>query len=152
MTRTIEQILGLTPMNQNDLVASPMKTLFVDNPPAANFLPWTHVPNGVPLCYGVSGYSAPTNISPSLNTCSSTTAALLDSPAIKALRAGWLEKKAEISAGKYHIPDSEDPDTVSHYDWYEATGFRVPFPGEKTVRPASDFNRPVPTTAQVDDD
>ena len=33
MTRTIEQILGLTPMNQNDLVASPMKTLFVDNPP-----------------------------------------------------------------------------------------------------------------------
>ena len=34
MTRTIEQILGLTPMNQNDLVASPMRTLFVDNPPA----------------------------------------------------------------------------------------------------------------------
>jgi YVTN family beta-propeller protein len=30
MTRTIEQILGLTPMNQNDLVASPMRTLFVD--------------------------------------------------------------------------------------------------------------------------
>jgi len=25
LTRTIEQILGLTPMNQNDLVASPMK-------------------------------------------------------------------------------------------------------------------------------
>ena len=34
MTRTIEQILGLTPMNQNDLVASPMSTLFIDNPPA----------------------------------------------------------------------------------------------------------------------
>jgi hypothetical protein len=64
LTRTIEQILGLTPMNQNDLVASPMRTLFVDNPPAENFLPWTHVPNQVPLCYGVSGYSAPTNITP----------------------------------------------------------------------------------------
>jgi hypothetical protein len=47
MTRTIEQILGLTPMNQNDLVASPMRTLFVDDPPAENFLPWTHVPNGI---------------------------------------------------------------------------------------------------------
>jgi hypothetical protein len=34
MTRTIEQILGLTPMNQFDLVASPMRTLFIDNPPA----------------------------------------------------------------------------------------------------------------------
>jgi YVTN family beta-propeller protein len=151
MTRTIEQILGLTPMNQNDLVASPMKTLFIDNPPAVNFLPWSHVANEVPLCYGVSGYSAPTNITPSLNTCSSTTAAQQDSPAVKALRAGWLEKKAEISAGKYHIPDSEDPDTVSHYDWYDATGYKVPFPGEKAVRPASDFNNPAPTTGDDDD-
>ena len=29
MTRTIEQILGLTPMNQSDLIASPMGTDFV---------------------------------------------------------------------------------------------------------------------------
>ncbi len=34
MTRTIEQILGMKPMNQYDLVASPMSTLFVNNPPA----------------------------------------------------------------------------------------------------------------------
>ena len=88
-----------------------------------NFLPWSHVPNGVPLCYGVSGYTAPININPSFNTCSTPIAKLQDSPAVKALRAGWLKKKAEISAGKYHIPDAEDPDTVSHYDWYEATGF-----------------------------
>jgi YVTN family beta-propeller protein len=151
MTRTIEQILGLTPMNQNDLVASPMKTLFLNNPPAENFLPWKHVPNGVPLCYGVSGYSAPSNISPGFNTCSSASVALQDSPAVKALRAGWLKKKAEISAGKYHVPDSEDPDTVSHYDWYDATGYKVPFPGEKTVRPASDFNNGAPTKADDDD-
>jgi hypothetical protein len=31
-----------------------------------------------------------------------------------ALQAAWLQKKAEIFAGKYHIPDPEDPDTVSH--------------------------------------
>jgi hypothetical protein len=41
MTRTIEQILGMTPMNQFDLWASPMRPAFVDNPPAANFKPWT---------------------------------------------------------------------------------------------------------------
>ena len=68
-----------------------------------------------------------------------------------ALRAGWLQKKAEIFAGKYHTPDAEDPDTVSHYNWYEATGFVVPFPGEKTVRPASDFNRQAPTQPDSDD-
>ena len=153
MTRTIEQILGIAPMNQNDLVASPMRTLFVDNPPLRNFLPWAHVPNGVPLCYGVSGYTAPTTISPSLNTCSTTTASVQHaSPAVLALQAGWLKKKAEIFAGKYHIPDSEDVDTVRHYDWYEATGFKVPFPGEKKVRPASDFNRKPPAVqADVDD-
>jgi YVTN family beta-propeller protein len=151
MTRTIEQILGLKPMNQNDLVASPMRTLFIDNPPKDNFLPWSHVPNQTPLCYGVAGYVAPTNITPSLNTCSSATAAVQDSPAVKALRAGWLKMKAEVFAGRYHMPDSEDPDTVSHFDWYEATGFKVPFPGEKTVRPASDFNKPATTTADVDD-
>ena len=152
MTRTIEQILGITPMNQNDLVASPMRTLFVDNPAAVNFLPWSHVANGVPLCYGVSGYSAPTNITPGFNTCATTTAALHDSPAVKALRAGWLQKKAEIFAGKYQIPDSEDPDTVRHYNWYEATGFKVPYPGEAKVRPASDFNKRAPTATEVDDD
>ncbi len=54
MTRTIEQILGLKPMNQFDLVASPMQTLFIDNPPANNFLPWTHVPTGIALNTGVT--------------------------------------------------------------------------------------------------
>jgi hypothetical protein len=38
-TRTIEQILGITPMNQNDLVASPISEIFIDNPPVKNFLP-----------------------------------------------------------------------------------------------------------------
>ena len=153
MTRTIEQILGLTPMNQFDLVAAPMLTLFADgDPPAANFMPWTHVANGVPLCYGVAGYVPPPNIPPSFNTCNSAVVGQKDSPAVKLLRAGWLKKKAEISAGKYHIPDSEDPDTHSHYDWYDATGYKVPFPGEKTVRPASDFNRPALAKADRDDD
>ena len=151
MTRTIEQILGIAPMNLNDLTASPMKTLFVDNPPAANFLPWAHVANQVPLCYGVAGYTAPTNITPNLNTCSTTTADAHDSPAVKALRAGWLKMKTGVFAAHYHMPDSLDPDTVSHFDWYEATGFKVPFPGEKTVRPASDFTKPALTTMDSDD-
>jgi YVTN family beta-propeller protein len=136
MTRTIEQILGLTPMNQFDLVASPMTTLFVDNPPASNFLPWTHVSNIVSLTDGVAQTA-------SLKT---------NSHAVKVLQASWLKKKAEIFAGKYHIPDSEDPDTVNHLNWYEATGFTRAYPGEKKVRSASDFNRPAPTAkADLDD-
>ena len=139
-TRTIEQILGIKPMNQNDLIASPIREIFIDNPPTANFLPWMHVPNGTPLCYGVSGYAAPSNITPGFNTCPTTTTSSLQvSPAVKALAVGWAKMKTEVFAGKYQKPDSEDPDLVNHMIWYETTGYKVPFPGEKKVRPASDF-------------
>jgi YVTN family beta-propeller protein len=136
MTRTIEQILGLTPMNQFDLVASPMRTAFVKGtPPAANFEPWTHVPNQVPLDDGVSGNAADP----------------AGSKRVKDLRAAWLQKKAQIFAGKLTKPDSEDPDTVNHLNWYLSTGFTRPYPGENTVRPPSDFNKPAPATADLDD-
>jgi YVTN family beta-propeller protein len=137
MTRTIEQILGLTPMNQFDLVASPMSTLFVNNPPADNFKPWSHVPNLIPLDTGVNPSSA------ALNN---------ETPAVKALRVGWMKMKQQIFAGKHTKPDSEDPDTVNHLNWYEATGFTRPYPGELKVRPASDFkHRKAPTGDQDDD-
>jgi hypothetical protein len=136
MTRTIEQILGLPTMNQFDLVASPMRTAFVPGvPPAGNFAPWTHVPNQVPLDQGVTA-SAP-------NT--------KESSKIKALRAAWLQKKEQIFAGKLTKPDAEDPDTVNHLNWYMATGFKRPYPGERKVRPPSDFNNSAPTTADDDD-
>jgi len=136
MTRTIEQILGLTPMNQFDLVASPMRTAFVTGAvPEANWQPWTHVPNQVPLTDGVSAVAADAT----------------SSPKVKELRAAWLQKKAEIFAGKLAKPDSEDPDTVNHLNWYMSTGFVRPYPGESTVRPASEFNNPAPTKADDDD-
>jgi hypothetical protein len=73
-----------------------------------------------------------------------------ESPAVKALRAGWMKKKTEIFAGKYQKPDSEDPDTVNHMIWYETTNYTRPFPGEKKVRPASDFKKAAPTKADDD--
>ena len=136
MTRTIEQILGLTPMNQYDLIASPMGTEFVvGQPPAGNFEPWTHVPEQIPLNQGGGGNADNAK----------------DSPAVKSLRRAWLDKKAEISAGKLNKPDSEDPDTVNHFNWYESTGFTRPYPGETTVRPPSEFNNPAPAGDDDDD-
>jgi len=150
-TRTIEQILGITPMNQNDLVASPMSEIFVDNPPVSNFLPWVHVPNDVPLNYGVTQTPTETSIPGAMASASPVFYPNM-TPAAKALMAGWMKKKAEIFAGKYQKPDSEDPDTVNHMIWYEMTAYKVPFPGEKKVRPASDFkNRKSPANADLDD-
>src|SRR5258708_5360504 len=129
MTRTIEQILGLPPMNQFDLVASPMKTAFVKgDAPAENFKPWAHVKNQVPLDEGVT----PSVASPT------------GGARIKALRAAWLQKKAEIFAGKLTRPDAEDPDTVNHLNWYMATGFTRPYPGETTFPPPPQSTTPPP--------
>jgi YVTN family beta-propeller protein len=136
MTRTIEQILGLPPMNQFDLVASPMRTAFVQGAvPTANWEPWTHVPNQVPLDDGVAASAPKTN----------------ENPKVKALRAAWLQKKAEIFAGKLTRPDAEDPETVNHLNWYQSTGFTRPYPGETTVRPPSEFNKPAPAGDGDDD-
>jgi DNA-binding beta-propeller fold protein YncE len=142
-TRTIEQILGLKPMNQYDLVASPMSEIFINNVnspsqlPAYNLLPWNHLQNDIALdktANGVLSLLRKTN------------------PKAAVLAAGWLKKKKEIFAGNEHRPDVEDPDTVRHFTWYEATGYVIPYPGEKTVRPASEFNRPAPNAkAEVDD-
>jgi len=136
MTRTMEQILGLPPMNQFDLVASPMRTSFVKGtPPESNFQAWTHVANQVPLNQGVGG-----DVDHSK-----------DSRKVQDLRTAWLKKKTQIFAGKLTKPDSEDPDTVNHLNWYMSTGFTRPYPGEKTVRPPSEFNNPAPA-GEVDGD
>ncbi len=50
MTRTIEQILGLPPINQFDLTASPMSDLFANK---ADLTPWNHVPALISLTQGV---------------------------------------------------------------------------------------------------
>jgi len=135
MTRTIEQILGLPPMNQFDLVASPMRPDFTDNPPKSNFDPWNHLAAQVPLDQGVG-----TNPGPEPS-----------SRKAKDLKTAWLKKKQQIFAHKLTKPDSEDPDTVNHLNWYMSTNFEKPYPGEKTVRPPSDFKNRAPRTADLDD-
>ena len=52
-----------------------------------------------------------------------------------------MKLKAEIFAGNYHEPDVENSDVVNHLDWYEATGFTKPYPGETKVLPASAFKK-----------
>jgi YVTN family beta-propeller protein len=151
MTRTIEQILGLPPMNQFDLVASPMRTAFVTGtPPTANFNPWTHVPNLIPLTQGVTATTA----SVSNKAAIKAAAKLQKKPsaaAVEVLRAAWIQKKTELFAGKLTKPDAEDPEIVNHFNWYMATGFTRPYPGESKVRPPSDFKISARTNFDLDD-
>ncbi len=120
MTRTIEQILGLPPMNQFDLLATPMFTDFTNTP---NFTPWSHLPNQVPLDMGVA-------VSQAQNAVVRPAAPLA---------VQWAAMKVRMFTGKTAKADSVDPDTLNHYDWYAATGFKRPYPGEARVRPPAEF-------------
>jgi hypothetical protein len=59
---------------------------------------------------------------------------------VEELRKAWMATRKQMFAGKHQvIADSEDTETVNHLNWYEATGFTRPYPGETTVRPPTDF-------------
>jgi YVTN family beta-propeller protein len=114
MTRTIEQILGLPVMNQFDLVASPMYNLFTNTPDTT---PWTHVANNIPLNQGVTDTFHGTG-----------------------LAKAWHDAKTKVFSGvTLRKADSVDSNFVNHMTWYEATGYKRPYPGETRMRAPSEF-------------
>ena len=53
MVKTVEQVLGIKPMNQEDYAAEPMYGAFTEHP---NFAPYTALENKIPLTLGVKGF------------------------------------------------------------------------------------------------
>jgi YVTN family beta-propeller protein len=109
--RTIEQILGLTPMTEFDLVASPMRTAFTNTP--VNIAPFTAL--------------APTI---SLNTFPTNTAS---KSSISKLKNAWIHASNDMFRGKINKADSVDENVLNHVIWYSTTGFTRPYPGDKKV-------------------
>ncbi|MEV5537028.1 phosphoesterase [Saccharopolyspora shandongensis] len=132
MLRTVEQILGIQPMNQKDTAASPMHRAFS---PHADFTPYNAVPNQVPLTDGLKtmpecGADVPAQ--PALTTTSV--------PADKQqLAMRWADWKAQQHAnGTADKVDAFNPAQLNHLGWYEATGWEKPFPGEDTFYAPAD--------------
>jgi hypothetical protein len=106
LLRTIEQILGLPPMNQFDAAASPMREAFTDEP---DFTPFTAVPNRVPLDE-------------------------MNPPPAK-IKDPLLRKQARISAGlNFRRIDACPEDVLNRILWHAVKGPGVPYP-EWAVRP-----------------
>jgi YVTN family beta-propeller protein len=133
MIRTIEQILGIHPMNQKDSAATPMATAFTKKP---NYTPFTAVPNRTSLTLGVT--PAP--------TCGVDTPAAQDPKAAPApttakvpaaeqqVAAQWEEWKAKQPfVGPRAKADSANPVQMNHFSWYEANGWTKPYPGETKI-------------------
>ncbi|MBV9878704.1 MAG: bifunctional YncE family protein/alkaline phosphatase family protein [Verrucomicrobia bacterium] len=116
--RTIEQILGLTPMTEFDLVASPMRTAFVNTP--VNIAPYTVIPPTI-----------------ALNTF--PTASADSKSATGKLKTAWNQASNQLFKAKFDKADAVDENFLNHVIWYSATGFTRPYPGEKTVLLPSDL-------------
>ena len=132
MIRTIEQILGIQPMNQKDSAASPMRAAFTQQ---ADYTPFTALPNRTSLTAGLS----------TLPTCGADvpapqdpTAAPVPSATVPAAAQGIAAKWAAWKAQQpFNAPnakaDSASPALMNHFSWYEAHGWTKPYPGENTI-------------------
>jgi len=147
VVRTIEQILGMRPMNQKDSAATPMRTAFTSKP---DYTPFSVLPNRIPLTNGLKtppacGNDTGSQAKASLAPTQSATPKIPDSrQAVAKLWEAW--KKQQVQDPQNPKPDLLNPDQLNHLTWYETHGFTVPYPGEsKVLTPAEVPGRYLPS-------
>jgi hypothetical protein len=122
MVRTIEELLGLSPMNQHDKLARPMADAFTDTP---DLTPYIFIPNQIPLD-------------------------TLNAAATNKLQKAWqIEVARYFPKGPDQKPDVADPNLLNHAIWYVNTKFSKPYPGEKRILYPSEM-RSVGAPARLD--
>jgi YVTN family beta-propeller protein len=139
MVKTIEQILGIKAMNQEDYSAEPMYSAFTDRP---DYAPYNLMQNIVPLNLGAPG--GPTTFTPS--TAQAAQVRKADSKATVSVEGGavppgargvydawrsWLA--AQGRKGHFDGPDRINAAQLNRYDWYSAHDWKVAYPGEAKI-------------------
>jgi len=128
VVKTIEQILGIAPMNQEDRAAWPMFNAFTNT---ADFAPYDVAPNQIPLTQGLT---ATTN-SKGVKTWVPASPAQQGIP-----RSEWKVYDAWVvwsHNGRFNgqgaIQDYANPAQLNRLDWYSAHNWKVPYPGDKKI-------------------
>lgn len=99
MVKTIELILGIPPMNQFDLAATPMTDCFQER---LNLTPYTYRPNNIPL----------DQINPPLSK-------------LQGSARYWAEKSLSLDLEEI---DKADEDTFNRILWHSVKGDNIPYP------------------------
>ncbi len=122
MVRSIEQILGLPAMNQNDAAAQPMSEIFTNKP---DFTPYEAEANRIPL--------DTLNGQPTANAAAlaNTEASTSESKALAEQWTEWSNKNKSWMSGKNASPDEINANMLNHAVWYATKGFDTPYPGDK---------------------
>lgn len=125
MVRTIEQILGIQPMNQMDYSAEPMYGAFTEK---ADDAPYTAEPNQIPLTLGVAGFP---------QTARPTTGGPVEGfvpDSEKTTEKHWLNWEHRQSfEGMDGRPDSAKPVLLNRFDWYSAHDWKTAYPGDPKI-------------------
>ncbi|MET9174501.1 phosphoesterase [Streptomyces misionensis] len=137
MIRTIEQILGIHPMNQKDSAATPMSGAFTRHP---DYTPFKALPNRTSLTDGVKtapscGVDTPAPQDPKAAPVPATKV-----PAsARTLASQWSTWKSQQRlTGPNAVPDYANPAQMNHYTWYQTHNWANPYPGEKKLYAPSD--------------
>ena len=117
LMRTIEQILGLPPMNQQDLTAEPMYDVFTDTP---NYAPYSHLPENVSL----------DQRNPSAASLAPAAAASASSPVVGQLQLAWAQWAQQQN---WRTEDMVNMAQDNRDIWYAGHDFAVPYPGDSAV-------------------
>jgi YVTN family beta-propeller protein len=137
VVRTIEQILGITPMNQEDLAAEPMFNAFTNTP---NYQPFTYLPNNIPLNFGVT--STPNAARPAVSGAASSAAVPSNAApqSVGVPRSEWAVYRQWVLWGRGQhfgdltpLVDWANPAQLNRYDWYTAHNWQVPYPGDRRI-------------------
>jgi YVTN family beta-propeller protein len=131
MVRTVEQILGIHPMNDKDSAATPMYTAFTSKP---NYTPFNVVPNQTSLTAGLStlptcGANVPAGTTEAKIAASTAVPATMKP--VAAQWAQWLAKQR--TTGPNAVPDYANPEQMNRFTWYQAHQWKTPYPGDSKI-------------------
>jgi YVTN family beta-propeller protein len=135
MIRTIEQILGIHPMNQLDAAATPMYGAFTNKP---NYAPFNAVPNQTSLTLGLStmpscGPNVPAGQSRA-SVARANAMALAVPAAERSVAAQWKTWASHQHLnGPSAIPDFANPEQMNRYVYYQTTNWSKPYPGDSVI-------------------
>ncbi|MGW6097789.1 alkaline phosphatase family protein [Streptomyces sp. NPDC055157] len=133
MIRTIEQILGIHPMNQKDSAATPMRGAFTQH---ANNTPFTALPNRTSLTLGLStqpSCGADTPAPQNAKAAPAPTSAKVPKDK-QALATQWdTWKSHQRLTGPNAVPDFAPPAQMNHFTWYQTYNWTKPYPGESKI-------------------
>jgi YVTN family beta-propeller protein len=132
--RTIEQILGIQPMNQKDSAATPMRQAFTQN---ADLTPFTALPNRTSLTAGLSTANLPScgaDVPAAQNPLAAAAPTGIVPAAEKDVAATWQTWKShQRFTGPGAKADSAPPEQMNRFSWYEAHDWATPYPGDPKI-------------------